>query len=138
MASCTPDESAGRGSRVQHARVRMVGDPADRCRPDAQEARSHARARYSLFARRNKRGDGGRTRQVGNGRADCLPSGIGCCIQGVALMSSEVESVAGLVRGFMAGLLLVMFVGLWIWAFAAKRRKSFESASRLPLEEDRL
>jgi cytochrome c oxidase cbb3-type subunit 4 len=46
------------------------------------------------------------------------------------------ESVAGLVRGVMAGLLLVMFIGLWIWAFGAKRRKSFESASRLPLEED--
>jgi cbb3-type cytochrome oxidase subunit 3 len=51
-------------------------------------------------------------------------------------MSSEMESVAGLVRGLMAGVLLAMFIGLWIWAFAAKRRKSFESASRLPLEED--
>ena len=51
-------------------------------------------------------------------------------------MSSDMESVAGLVRGLMAGVLLAMFVGLWFWVFAAKRRRSFESASRLPLEED--
>ncbi len=51
-------------------------------------------------------------------------------------MSSEMESVTGIVRGLMAGLLLAMFVGLWLWVFAAKRRKSFESASLLPLEED--
>jgi cbb3-type cytochrome oxidase subunit 3 len=51
-------------------------------------------------------------------------------------MSSEMEAVTGLVRGLMAGLLLTMFVGLWLWVFAAKRRKSFETASRLPLEED--
>jgi len=51
-------------------------------------------------------------------------------------MSSGMESITGLVRGLMAGVLLAMFVGLWIWAFAAKRRAWFESASRLPLEED--
>ena len=51
-------------------------------------------------------------------------------------MSSEMESIAGIVRGLMAGILLAMFVGLWIWVFGAKRRRSFESASRLPLEED--
>ncbi len=51
-------------------------------------------------------------------------------------MSSEMETIAGLVRGLMAGVLLAMFVGLWVWAFAAKRRERFESASRLPLEED--
>ena len=53
-------------------------------------------------------------------------------------MSSEFEAVASLARGLMAGVLLAMFVGLWIWAFAAKRRESFESVSRLPLEEDHL
>jgi cbb3-type cytochrome oxidase subunit 3 len=51
-------------------------------------------------------------------------------------MSSEMETIAGLIRGLMAGVLLAMFVGLWVWAFAAKRRERFESASRLPLEED--
>jgi cytochrome c oxidase cbb3-type subunit 4 len=51
-------------------------------------------------------------------------------------MSDEMQSMAGLVRGLMAGILLVMFVGLWAWAFAAKRRAGFDSAARLPLEED--
>ena len=53
-------------------------------------------------------------------------------------MSSEIEGITGLIRGAMAGVLLTMFVGLWIWVYAAKRRGSFESASRLPLEEDRV
>ena len=51
-------------------------------------------------------------------------------------MSSEIESFTGLIRGAMAGVLLTMFVGLWLWVFAAKRRAAFESTSRLPLEED--
>ena len=51
-------------------------------------------------------------------------------------MSSEIESVSGILRGLMAGILLAMFVGLWIWVYGAKRRGFFESASRLPLEED--
>lgn len=51
-------------------------------------------------------------------------------------MSAQLEVVTGLARGIIAGVLLAMFVGLWVWAFAAKRRKLFESASQLPLEED--
>ena len=51
-------------------------------------------------------------------------------------MSSEIETLTGIVRGLMAGILLMMFVGLWIWVFGAKQRGTFESASRLPLEED--
>lgn len=51
-------------------------------------------------------------------------------------MSSEMQALAGVVRGLMAGLLLLTFCGLFLWVFAAKRRASFESAARLPLEED--
>ena len=51
-------------------------------------------------------------------------------------MSSELAAAAGLLRGLMAGVLLAMFIGLWLWAYAPKRRKAFESASRLALEED--
>ncbi|HUI62003.1 MAG TPA: CcoQ/FixQ family Cbb3-type cytochrome c oxidase assembly chaperone [Steroidobacteraceae bacterium] len=51
-------------------------------------------------------------------------------------MSAELEAFTGVVRGLMAGLLLLMFVGLFLWVYSGKRRKSFESASRLPLEED--
>ena len=51
-------------------------------------------------------------------------------------MSTEIEYLTGIVRGVMAGLLIVAFVLLGIWVFAAKRRVSFESAARVPLEED--
>jgi len=53
-------------------------------------------------------------------------------------MSAELQAVAGLARGLMAGVLLAMFLGLWLWAFSAGRRERFESAARLPLEEDTL
>ena len=51
-------------------------------------------------------------------------------------MSHEMEALSGVIRGLMAGVLLVMFVGLWLWVFGAQHRESFERASRLPLEED--
>jgi cytochrome c oxidase cbb3-type subunit 4 len=52
-------------------------------------------------------------------------------------MSQELEAVSGLVRGVMAGILLVMFIGLWVWVFGRRQRAAFEAAARLPLEEDR-
>lgn len=52
-------------------------------------------------------------------------------------MSQELEAVTGLVRGVMAGILLVMFIGLWVWVFGRRQRAAFEAAARLPLEEDR-
>ncbi len=52
-------------------------------------------------------------------------------------MSHEMEALTGMLRGVMAGILLVMFVGLWIWVFGRGQRAAFEAASRLPLEEDR-
>jgi cbb3-type cytochrome oxidase subunit 3 len=51
-------------------------------------------------------------------------------------MSHEVEAFTGVIRGLMAGVLLLMFLGLWAWVFGARRRESFEMTSRLPLEED--
>ncbi len=52
-------------------------------------------------------------------------------------MSHELEAVTGLVRGVMAGILLVMFIALWVWVFGRKQRAGFEDAARLPLEDDR-
>ncbi|MBS0421261.1 MAG: cbb3-type cytochrome c oxidase subunit 3 [Proteobacteria bacterium] len=52
-------------------------------------------------------------------------------------MSHEMEALTGLLRGVMAGTLLLMFVGLWIWVFGKRQRAGFEAAARLPLEEDR-
>ena len=53
-------------------------------------------------------------------------------------MSHEMEALTGLVRGVMAGVLLLMFIGLWVWVFGSRRRATFEAAARLPLEEDRI
>lgn len=51
-------------------------------------------------------------------------------------MTPEMEAFTGVMRGVMAGALLLIFIGLWIWVFGSKRRQWFESGSRLPLEED--
>lgn len=39
-------------------------------------------------------------------------------------------------NGIMTGLLLLMFVGLWIWSWSAKRKPDFERMANLPLEDD--
>lgn len=31
---------------------------------------------------------------------------------------------------------LMLFVGIWIWAFSGKRRDAFRAAERMPLEDD--
>lgn len=33
-------------------------------------------------------------------------------------------------------LLLVVFLGIVVWAWSSKRKKSFDEASRLPLDDD--
>jgi cytochrome c oxidase cbb3-type subunit IV len=52
-------------------------------------------------------------------------------------MGSTIMAGAGIASGVMAGVLLLMFVGLWLWAYSRRRRPAFDAASRLPLEEDR-
>lgn len=42
----------------------------------------------------------------------------------------------GVLRGICTAVLIVAFVGMWLWAYSAKRRSSFEAAARAPLEED--
>jgi cytochrome c oxidase cbb3-type subunit IV len=32
--------------------------------------------------------------------------------------------------------LIVLFIGVWIWAWSAARRSQFERAARIPLEDD--
>lgn len=39
-------------------------------------------------------------------------------------------------RGIMTGVLLVLFVAIVIGAASRKRRDTYESAARMPLEED--
>jgi len=43
---------------------------------------------------------------------------------------------SGVLSGIVTGVLIVLFVGIWIWAYSARRKAGFEEAARLPLEED--
>ena len=38
--------------------------------------------------------------------------------------------------GILTGILIVLFSGIVIWAWSSARRKAFDAAARLPLEED--
>ena len=40
------------------------------------------------------------------------------------------------VRGLLTAILMLAFVGVVIWAWSSKRKKDFEEASRLPLDEN--
>jgi cytochrome c oxidase cbb3-type subunit IV len=42
----------------------------------------------------------------------------------------------GTFRGLVTGVLLVLFVWLVVWAWSKSRRADFESAARLPLDEE--
>ncbi|MEJ2513992.1 MAG: cbb3-type cytochrome c oxidase subunit 3 [Gammaproteobacteria bacterium] len=42
----------------------------------------------------------------------------------------------GTLRGLVTLALMIAFVGVVIWAYSSRRRKDFEEASQLPLEED--
>ena len=42
----------------------------------------------------------------------------------------------GFVRGLVTLALLVLFVGLWWWAWSRKRHSDFEAAAQLPLDDD--
>ena len=41
-----------------------------------------------------------------------------------------------LIRGLITAILLVLFIGLVIWAFSKKRRKDFTEAANLPFRDE--
>ena len=41
-----------------------------------------------------------------------------------------------MISGIVTAILLVCFIGGWIWAWSPKRKREFEDAAMLPLEED--
>lgn len=43
---------------------------------------------------------------------------------------------SGTVSGIFTAILLVLFVGMWVWAFSSRQKKRFDQAARLPLEDD--
>ncbi|BDU15362.1 cbb3-type cytochrome oxidase subunit 3 [Lysobacter auxotrophicus] len=42
-----------------------------------------------------------------------------------------------MVSGIVTTILLVLFVAGWVWAWSPKRKKEFDAAARMPLDEDR-
>ena len=41
-----------------------------------------------------------------------------------------------MISGIVTAILLVCFIGGWIWAGGPKRKRDFEDAARLPLEDE--
>jgi cytochrome c oxidase cbb3-type subunit IV len=46
------------------------------------------------------------------------------------------QDVYGVISGILTALLIVLFSGIAVWAWSGARRKAFDAAARLPLEED--
>lgn len=40
-----------------------------------------------------------------------------------------------MISGVITSILLVLFVGGWIWAWSPRRKAEFEAAARVPLDE---
>jgi cytochrome c oxidase cbb3-type subunit 4 len=43
---------------------------------------------------------------------------------------------SGTLSGIVTAILIVLFLGVWVWAYSSRQRARFEEAARLPLEED--
>jgi len=51
-------------------------------------------------------------------------------------MSPRMPFDSGLASGIAAAVLLVLFAGICVWAYSARRRPRYDAAAQLPLEED--
>lgn len=43
---------------------------------------------------------------------------------------------SGTASGVMTGILILVFIGIIIWAYSGRRRRDFEEAARIPLEDE--
>lgn len=43
---------------------------------------------------------------------------------------------AAVFHGLWTGALLVIFIGIVVWAWSGKRKRGFDEAARLPLDDD--
>ena len=43
---------------------------------------------------------------------------------------------SGVISGVVTAILIVTFIGGWIWAWSAKRKPDFDAAARLPLDDE--
>jgi len=41
-----------------------------------------------------------------------------------------------MISGIVTAILLLCFIGGWIWAWSPKRKREFDDAARLPLNDD--
>lgn len=46
------------------------------------------------------------------------------------------QELFGIASGLVIAVMIVLYSGMVVWAWSARRRASFEAAARLPLEED--
>lgn len=42
----------------------------------------------------------------------------------------------GTFRGLLTAILMLLFIGVVLWAFSRRRKKDFDEAAKLPLDED--
>jgi cytochrome c oxidase cbb3-type subunit 4 len=42
----------------------------------------------------------------------------------------------GIIVGLVTGTLMIIFIGIVVWAWSKRSARAFEEAARLPLEED--
>lgn len=41
-----------------------------------------------------------------------------------------------MITGFITGALIVLFIAGWVWAWSPRRKRAFDDAAHLPLQED--
>ena len=44
----------------------------------------------------------------------------------------------GVIRGLLTVVIFVAFMGIWVWAWSARRKPEFDASAELPLEEDEM
>lgn len=42
----------------------------------------------------------------------------------------------GVINGVITGVLLILFVALWVWAWSSRNKEAFDELAKLPLEEE--
>src|SRR5581483_10031945 len=131
MAPGSSQQSARRRAGVQHADLRLASRPQGRREPDSRQAAPDAQVRRAIHGSGDRTGCRDRRGQIRDGRSDRLFAGSWSGFEGVALMSPEMMAGTGILRGVVAGILLVAFLALWVWAYSGRRRSAFEAASRL-------
>jgi cytochrome c oxidase cbb3-type subunit 4 len=48
----------------------------------------------------------------------------------------DITSIQATIHSYWTVVVFAVFIGIWVWAWGKGRKKDFEEASRLPLEDD--